>query len=274
MAQGSSRRCAFCGGPGPLTREHVLRDKFNVDLNGTPTAMSEIHQVFDRTTGEMQETRRTMTGRPFSATVRAVCATCNNGWMNDLENRAEEDLLKLIRGETIEFTLAQRETIALWAAKTALVRQLKDNPSIRRPLVDQFAAVRAQTVPWGTWTFATPAEPSPMPQLRSSQAYVQAVPDGEPASTLITTIHIERLLMVVVMPEDRAEAERINDVLSVMEVPVFETIHPSTRLIDWASRREAPIVVQGLAVEMYLQLLGVRDVPRRPPQPLPPQQLT
>jgi hypothetical protein len=84
---GMARSCVFCGGT-PLTREHVF-----------PRWLARVLPAQDRwrgqdlavvggesiTSSDLPVTTRRM-GEPFpDSTVARVCARCNNGWMNDLE---------------------------------------------------------------------------------------------------------------------------------------------------------------------------------------------
>ena len=57
----------------------------------------------------------------FAHTVKAVCQRCNNGWMADLEARAERILAPLLRGEPTALHPRHQKVLATWAVKTALV---------------------------------------------------------------------------------------------------------------------------------------------------------
>lgn len=62
--------------------------------------------------------------RPFSQTVRDVCAACNNGWMSQLEAVAQRVLRPLILGAPGTIEPADQGAIAAWTQKTALVAML------------------------------------------------------------------------------------------------------------------------------------------------------
>jgi hypothetical protein len=53
--------------------------------------------------------------------VRDVCATCNNGWMADLETQAQPILTPLMQDQPRPLTLPDMMVAAVWATKTALV---------------------------------------------------------------------------------------------------------------------------------------------------------
>lgn len=56
-------------------------------------------------------------------TVVGVCASCNNGWMSDLEATFQSVFTKSILGQAATFTSADLTTLAHWATKTALMLQ-------------------------------------------------------------------------------------------------------------------------------------------------------
>jgi hypothetical protein len=56
-----------------------------------------------------------------SHTLRAVCETCNNGWMNDLDIAVRPLIEPMIKGYNATLTAAQQITVATWATmKTAV----------------------------------------------------------------------------------------------------------------------------------------------------------
>jgi hypothetical protein len=62
--------------------------------------------------------------RPFKATVRDVCASCNNGWMSALEAAAARVLPTLILDGRGEISPSDGPLVAAWVQKTALVSML------------------------------------------------------------------------------------------------------------------------------------------------------
>ena len=63
-------------------------------------------------------------GRPFTATVRVVCASCNNGWMSRLESEAAPVLAPLMRNEPRRLGPVEQHLVATWAVKTMLMLRL------------------------------------------------------------------------------------------------------------------------------------------------------
>lgn len=109
--------CAFCGSTAPLTREHVFGQwvsKIGLDLSPAQ------HHA-----GSNNGLHRDMgTQPPYRQTVKNFCATCNNGWMSELEVAAQRVLTPLILGNSGTIALEDQAVIAMWAQKTALTAML------------------------------------------------------------------------------------------------------------------------------------------------------
>lgn len=112
----AGRTCVFCGGT-PVTNEHVYRQEMaNIlkDLGGEYTWV-------DYHSGRTRALPAGVT--PFTeATVKRMCAPCNNGWMNAIDLRAEPVLRDLVNGVSRSVTKNEATRIASWAAKTCMAR--------------------------------------------------------------------------------------------------------------------------------------------------------
>ncbi len=118
-----ARRCVFCGSTSGLTREHVLPDwltQIGLDLE------PQIHHV-----GPINKVPRQWSAKPFRTTVRAVCGTCNSGWLSDLEAAAKPLITPLILGEPRRLPFEDQALIAAWTCKTALVSLLISSEEAR-----------------------------------------------------------------------------------------------------------------------------------------------
>lgn len=124
MTDTGTRVCAFCGSPGPLTREHVLGNWLSkIGLDNDPV---------EHFAGPLNRIPRPMgVGTPFQQTVKNVCAECNNGWMGSLEELAKRVLAPLILGEPGRISAEDQPAIAMWLQKTALVSMLLSSASDR-----------------------------------------------------------------------------------------------------------------------------------------------
>jgi len=119
-------RCLFCGtSSGKRTKEHVwkrsLRERFPA--------------VESLTFWEQTEVNTNISTRPisqFDITVNAVCAACNAGWLNELEELALPALDFFGRAVGSVPTRTQLCDLAFWAATRALLRT-HSSPAGRAP---------------------------------------------------------------------------------------------------------------------------------------------
>jgi len=120
MNQPSRKRlCVFCGQKG-VTKEHVwplwLRAIF-ADSGSTHIIQSE------RASGN-----RNYHGNLLGATVRIVCASCNNGWLSRLEQKSMKLLSNMIRGGYRQLEAADQELLSFWCVKTGLILDRVSSP--------------------------------------------------------------------------------------------------------------------------------------------------
>ncbi len=113
------KRCVFCQAPLPLTNEHVF--PWWVRSGDDQTTKSVYVRESGRATGERWGHSRA--GNPRDVQAKAVCATCNNGWMNDLDNKLATLGPQLLKGRTVRLTKAKQQALATWATKTMLMLQ-------------------------------------------------------------------------------------------------------------------------------------------------------
>jgi hypothetical protein len=64
--------------------------------------------------------RKVIDGDPRSRRVKFVCASCNNGWMSQLQERAKPILLPLIKGERTVLGLDAQRLLAGWCAMSVM----------------------------------------------------------------------------------------------------------------------------------------------------------
>lgn len=67
--------------------------------------------------------RKDFVARAFDLRVRCVCATCNGGWMSNLETAARPILEPLIHGQTCQLDGPAQQVLAKWAFKTMAMIQ-------------------------------------------------------------------------------------------------------------------------------------------------------
>jgi len=154
--------CIFCGRPwGEVSKsfEHVLGHlrRRPGDLPNERTSVS-MAMLFDPEAQEFAEHPASAVTRKSSLLnlrTRAVCESCNEGWMSALENRAKPVLRGLEDATAarshLEVPRADALTVARWAQKTALTHELTTRgPRVgdvwMGDLLRQGAAIRGSVV--------------------------------------------------------------------------------------------------------------------------------
>lgn len=79
--------------------------------------------------------------------IRAVCRTCNNGWMSGLEEEVRPILTPLIKGESCTLTGAQLKTLAQWLTLKALVVEHANAETSMTPREDRTAFFEHGVIP-------------------------------------------------------------------------------------------------------------------------------
>ena len=122
-----ARSCVFCGGR-PLTREHVIPRWLTSVLPEQAAFRGQDQQIVLQPDGRNGSPlilpHREVKESFNSLTVKAVCRTCNNGWMNDMEEMVRPILSPLIQVESIQLIRSDVSAIASWTVKTVLMAQL------------------------------------------------------------------------------------------------------------------------------------------------------
>lgn len=133
-----ARVCVFCG--RAVTREHLfpfwLRDA--VGGAGAATHYRAAPAAAPPPIGAQLEYDHSLQAGDVDVVVRAVCARCNNTWMNELDHALEPLIVPLIRNQPQHIGEDDRTLLATWATKIAMLlehtRAVSDLTR-RRPLV-------------------------------------------------------------------------------------------------------------------------------------------
>jgi hypothetical protein len=111
--------CLACG-PTSATpsREHIFSQWLQEFLNIRNLSLGLYRRNNE---GSAERTRPDISLSSF--TLKRICGTCNNGWMSRLEERVKPVLKPLLDGSsTLEsLDVDQRQVLAQWAAKTAII---------------------------------------------------------------------------------------------------------------------------------------------------------
>lgn len=109
--------CPACGEPAK-TVEHVL-PRWLIEALGDTPLLFESAQLPNRLAELATVDQRTTT--TFGRKTVKFCATCNNGWMSQLEKDAKPVLLQMATGVGRVMTARDCEVVYAWAAKTMVV---------------------------------------------------------------------------------------------------------------------------------------------------------
>jgi hypothetical protein len=112
------RTCIFCARPGKLTNEHVL--PFWLGNAGGTGTMAYLRE---RGGPDYEPWQHARMGKPRDLQAKAPCASCNNGWMNDMDRALGILGPQLVRGKRVRLTKGKQAALATWAAKFALMQQ-------------------------------------------------------------------------------------------------------------------------------------------------------
>ena len=147
--------CLFCG--QDLQPKSVSTKAMPTDEDVVPRWLQRCLEITDQIVTPMHISTADLSllharGPHTVSALKAgsVCAACNNGWMNDLENLAKPILISLIEGKRFFGDLQQREryTLARWTLKTAAAFNRSSSYGIRddnfgRPVPDNHLRVLA-----------------------------------------------------------------------------------------------------------------------------------
>jgi hypothetical protein len=134
-----------------MSREHVFADWIAALFGREPDGLYELINA-DGTTRQFAQAI-------FQHKVRSVCASCNNGWMSDLESAVKPFLGPMVlNGRRTRLAVASQTQLATWAVKTALVLdRLHPNAAVvpkseypafyaaRKPLPTHFVVLARRT---------------------------------------------------------------------------------------------------------------------------------
>ena len=96
--------------------------------------------------------------READLVVYCVCGRCNSGWMNDLDQRAQQIIEPMVVGQsTVLRSLREKHILAAWIVKLAFMFDYKqDKSTIPLPLARQYHAERLPPARSLIWLAASP----------------------------------------------------------------------------------------------------------------------
>jgi hypothetical protein len=135
-------KCIFCGG-GNLSKEHFWPEWASALLPNYPINQ-HVEQLFTFT--EVTKLNgppkvRSKPGNLWTKKIRAVCASCNNGWMSNLETAVQPILTPLIATRPHTLTVNSMNVLAKWIALKIMVGE-HNHPKNAVTLIEDLAKYR------------------------------------------------------------------------------------------------------------------------------------
>lgn len=148
---GTRRKCIFCGGSHPLTREHIWANWLKAYIP-RQLEYGESHSSVDHKT-HVETTKKRQPGDPHSYKVRVVCKKCNGGWMGKAQERAKPLIIPLITGEPTEINHHTQTVLSMWAAMAIMVGEFREKQHAVIPAGERQCLMNHQKAPpnWRIW---------------------------------------------------------------------------------------------------------------------------
>jgi hypothetical protein len=246
----SLRPCIFCGRFDGLSKEHIWPEWMSSYLpvsQESSSHVSEIHSGVPKQPREI-ERRSHRPGPVHTKKVRAVCRTCNNTWMSEIEAEAKH----------IDF--AATTALSTWSALKVMVGEHASDQHLT-PKQDRASFMQSREIPPYFRVFlarhmgATSAayfrhsatlsfsRSGPKPQL----------PAGINRNIQVTTIIVGPLCLYV-------SAARVDDVPTELLDPVrsMSRIHPCPATVE---QTQLPVLSE---YDIHLNSLAIERIVRHP----------
>ena len=155
------------------------------------------------TAAGLPTTTREMGERFTDSTVSRVCASCNHGWMNDLEETSRSELTLLIKGDTTTMSIEQARSLAFWVAKTCVMAQLTHPESAATSPSLYHLMYRDRIPPPGMriWALATDTDEWSVRMQHVGLLYgdTSTLEFSEPCNTHSTTIGLGKVAFCIMV---------------------------------------------------------------------------
>lgn len=147
--------CFFCG-TKPLTKEHILPDWIGRAIPEWNT--SSIMKHVPSTDGAHEFKVKSFNRSLLRNTVKATCASCNNGWMSHLESRIMHHLGRLLLGDAVLLAGPACDDFIRWSIKTHMMRTQWDPAGAPFPEAHRLAIKDGARIPPG-WSLRVGRSP-------------------------------------------------------------------------------------------------------------------
>lgn len=123
MEESMARNCVFCNSPA-TSKEHIWPNWAARHISPSAPVDHFLNTVEDG----QPDKDRTWPQKQFTMTVRAVCESCNNGWMGDLEGRTKPFFEAALDGKGSVLNADLQKDLAAWALKTLMMVESQQSP--------------------------------------------------------------------------------------------------------------------------------------------------
>lgn len=255
-------RCVFCENTG-LTKQHIW-PKWLKEIN-QPEVTSHT-QVLANTdhrnpAAPTPEVRRRQ-GHSGTRTARKVCKTCNNGWIERLEERVRGPVTKLMQGEPITLDLDTQRLLAAWLTLVTMMVEFTDLGTLASTPESYAYLYQIGEPPpgWKVWMAKYSGDAPGDHVVRHLGLQLTPFPDvsvkAYKCDTQVTTFVIERLCAHTFCSTQFSGTEGDDYVL--IDLP--QIWPPTGSAIDWASTRQ---LTDSGVVSLATAILGI--IPPAPP---------
>ncbi len=233
-----SGTCIFCGNHGNLSKQHILPDRIK---RLVPRKGNRHRNLLTRTYGVAGSLitpppiLKVRNGAFGTRQLRIVCKKCNQGWMNEVEQKAFLVLTPLILGQTAILTQENQSDIALFCALLAVMCDLDDVETSGISSTERTLIYETRAVPtnWYVMIGRMISEDWSL-RLRHHGASLSGleVPFVSPDvyNSQVTTVGIGRLLVQVISAQGY---KLFRDPFDWPESVGLAPIHPFKREIAW-----------------------------------------
>jgi len=251
-------RCIFCESTG-LTAEHiwpVWSHELLLSISGRHPKNVSLHSVGRKGVVETSSHKERQ-GPVINKKIRAVCGTCNGGWMSALEVKAKPILTGLIRGDLGELGISDQETLSQWVTLKTMVceQNKKDEVVFTEQQRHQFRSNRNIPKEMKIWMGRTYSGRW-LSAFQRASAYLMLSPDPWPISHVMTAnknvqttaIGLGQLFVYVMTSNSKGlDLSELIDVRNRL-IQVWPTVEPKilVPLHRWISEKDADIVAGAL----------------------------
>lgn len=188
-----ARVCAFCEKKRKMSAEHVLAQWLAREYpkGGRLTTLQE--------KGPGGVLLREHPAAMLDVRVKHVCKACNQGWMSSIEGNAKPLLLAMMKGTRTRLDVAQQETVATWAAKTALVFLYAWNTPRPAPIDERRWLYRQKAPPPNVHVWLAAHDREVLAVWSENIRLVDRTPPPREGNAELTTIAINKLVVQILI---------------------------------------------------------------------------